>query len=193
MPHASVGPAPRSQMRIIIFFESTTLKKLTFVPSGKSACFSIAGPYVLKSKSSGSATGTAVTGTPTRTDEKQNSRPSAVSVLFWQGLPLTGICSHLKFGLPMFTRTASTLPLSSKMSSGRIGPESVSISNVFALVSPASYKYFAKTRIPFPHISASEPSALKIRILNAAVFEGSSTSRPSAPTPVCLWQSTFAA
>ena len=37
--------------------------------------------------------------------------------------------------------------------------------------------------MPLPHISASLPSALMTRMRAAAILEGSSTMRPSAPTP----------
>src|SRR5262245_46258354 len=42
-------------------------------------------------------------------------------------------------------------------------------------------------RIPFPHISASDPSALKMRILKSPFEDGSKRMIPSAPIPVRLW------
>ena len=43
--------------------------------------------------------------------------------------------------------------------------------------------------MPFPHISASEPSALNILILKSATDEGQIRMMPSLPIPVCLSES----
>ena len=53
-------------------------------------------------------------------------------------------------------------------------------------VSLWSYTYFATQRMPFPHISASEPSALYILILKSALSDGPIVISPSEPIPKCL-------
>ena len=50
-------------------------------------------------------------------------------------------------------------------------------------VRPRSQTYLAKQRMALPHISASEPSGLNIRIWNGASRPGSIRITPSPPTP----------
>ncbi len=45
--------------------------------------------------------------------------------------------------------------------------------------------YFEKQRIPFPHISASNPSLLNILILMSAIVESFTKIKPSAPIEKC--------
>ena len=40
-------------------------------------------------------------------------------------------------------------------------------------------------RLALPHILASEPSALKMRMLKSALSERPISTRPSLPIPVC--------
>ncbi|OPX68600.1 MAG: hypothetical protein A4E36_01250 [Methanoregulaceae archaeon PtaB.Bin009] len=51
------------------------------------------------------------------------------------------------------------------------------------LTYPRSYAYFAKQRIPFPHISASLPSGCRRRIFRSAFWERDRYSTPSPPMP----------
>ena len=52
-------------------------------------------------------------------------------------------------------------------------------------VSPWSYAYLATQRTPLPHISASLPSALNMRIRTSATSEGRIRISPSPPMPKC--------
>ena len=54
-------------------------------------------------------------------------------------------------------------------------------------IKPSSLAKPTRHRIPFPHISPSEPSALNIRIFRSELLDdGQATMRPSAPMPLCL-------
>ena len=68
-------------------------------------------------------------------------------------------------------------------------PAKVSTVNSSLSIILRSYAYFAKQRIPFPHISASLPSELIIRMRTSAISEGITITSPSAPIPVCRLQS----
>ena len=68
VPHASVAPAPRSQVRTFTVFSFTTCTKFTFVPFGKSGCFSIIGPNTVNGTVVTSSTNTSVWGTPNSTE-----------------------------------------------------------------------------------------------------------------------------
>ena len=54
----------------------------------------------------------------------------------------------------------------------------------FLFVSLLSYTYLPIQRDAFPHIMASEPSALKIRMLKSAIFDEPIRTSPSEPIPV---------
>lgn len=63
-------------------------------------------------------------------------------------------------------------------------PDNVSSWMSVLLVRPSSYKYLPMQRLAFPHMRASEPSALNIRILKSAWSEGQIRTSPSEPIPV---------
>ena len=87
-------------------------------------------------------------------------------------------------GSPISTVTASTV--SSLIESlSNFMPDNVSNEISLFAVSPYSYKYLPIQRLAFPHIRASEPSALNIRILKSAIFDLSIRTNPSLPIPVC--------
>src|SRR5438132_1499293 len=50
---------------------------------------------------------------------------------------------------------------------------------------PWSYTYLATQRMPLPHISASLPSALNMRMRASALSDGQMRIKPSEPTPQC--------
>ena len=56
-------------------------------------------------------------------------------------------------------------------------PESVSSVMVVFVVNPYSNRYFPIQRLAFPHIMASEPSALKMRMLKSALSDVSINTR----------------
>lgn len=72
---------------------------------------------------------------------------------------------------PIFTVAYATSPQTVCKSSVRI-PERVSTVRCFLSVYPLSKTYLPTQRMPLPHILASLPSALKIRILKSATSEG---------------------
>lgn len=57
----------------------------------------------------------------------------------------------------------------------------------FFLVTPLSWRNFATHRVPLPHIMASEPSLLKIRMEKSASGRVAAPMRmsPSLPMPKC--------
>ena len=71
-------------------------------------------------------------------------------------------------------------------------PERVSKAISFLSVSPYSYTYLPTQRLALPHIMASEPSALKMRMLKSPVSEGPIRTSPSLPMPVCGLLHSFA-
>src|SRR3989338_11259893 len=93
-----------------------------------------------------------------------------------------GISDRMSPGFPMFTLALDTFPFIVK-SWIVLTPARVSTVSGFFWVILWSYTYFATQRIPFPHICASLPSALKIRILQSAAFDGMIRISPSDPTP----------
>jgi hypothetical protein len=73
---------------------------------------------------------------------------------------VVGMSAALSSGVPMSTRARANLPVLSRMISIRLIPPSVWTATVSPSSSPDSSRNLAKTRTPFPHISASDPSAL---------------------------------
>ena len=93
-------------------------------------------------------------------------------------------CSFISAGRPISTVTVFTFP-SSTWSFSILMPDRVSRVTAVWEVRPYSYKYLPMQRLALPHILASEPSALKMRILKSALFELPMSTRPSLPIPVC--------
>ena len=90
-------------------------------------------------------------------------------------------------GQSISTVTLSTVSFST-CSHRVFTPDLVSNLITFLLVSCRSWRYFAMHLLAFPHIMASDPSALKMRMEKSASGTGLSpmSTRPSAPTPLCL-------
>ncbi len=118
------------------------------------------------------------------------------------GLPiLTGVnsksrswaCTFLTFGV---TEMSSSFKIGAHISTMIFSPSVLSIIFPFAvstetssaLVSHFFRTYWKKQRAPFPHISTSLPSWLKIRYLKSRVSDGSMMSIWSHPTQKCLSQ-----
>ena len=107
------------------------------------------------------------------------------------GSRFTGISDGAKRGLPMLTRAAF---ISEPLYRGTTVRTPAIVSMVTSPTDrgtmPRSMAYLAKHRMPLPHISPSEPSALNIRILRSATSESITSIRPSLPTP--KWRSLIA-
>ena len=76
------------------------------------------------------------------------------------------------------------LDIFNQMGLAMLIPERVSSVITSLSVNPFSYTYLPMQREAFPHIMASEPSALNIRILKSAFSDTPISTRPSAPIPV---------
>ena len=137
VPQAKVIPQPRSHVVTYILLLSATLTKSTFVLSGKSALCSRLSPYLGMSFLSTSSN-TIRCGTPIKTAVAQSSLSSA-KMLFSMKLPsyFIGSLPASNEGSPISTVTLLTLP-SSRLSSGRMTPASVSTVNLFFLTMPRS-------------------------------------------------------
>ena len=139
-----------------------------------------------RSSQSTSSTKTTACGLPTFTQVTDQSVPP-ISI----GWPMnsgvsasTGIFAEANSGRPMQTRTDSTLP-SATFSHRVLTPAPVSTSMTVLSVMPCSYTYLATQRMPLPHISPAEPSALYISMRKSALSEGQMQMSPSPPTPKC--------
>ena len=99
----------------------------------------------------------------------------------------TGISDGFKIGSPIST-VAPSIPLLPKegCTSNTPAPVSTDITLTSGPTKPSEIAKATKQRIPLPHISPSDPSALNIRILRSAMVDGAATIRPSAPIPLCL-------
>ena len=187
VPHASVAPAPRSHVRTLTVRSSICWAKLIFVCFGNASCFSNKGPIFSISTESTSSTYVTVCGTPMRRDVIFQFSPSTPKSSFKTrpSVPSIGISLLLNEGLPMLMVIGSALLSAPNVISGSIIPAGVSTVNCFFSIMPLSYTYLAKQRMPFPHISASLPSELMIRIRTSATRLSTMTISPSAPIPVC--------
>ena len=104
-------------------------------------------------------------------------------IAFSSGGPCMGTSDLLTSGSPISTVMRPPPPAILTV----LVPASVSISARSPSRTPRSSANRNKARMPLPHISASEPSALKMRILTSPPSEGSMTTTPSAPTPLRRW------
>mmetsp|Transcript_25522 Transcript_25522/g.64846 ORF Transcript_25522/g.64846 Transcript_25522/m.64846 type:complete len:208 (-) Transcript_25522:293-916(-) len=167
VPHASVGPAPRSHTRIARCVRESTCTNSVLVRAGKTGWFSNFGPTVASGSavSSRASTKTMACGLPIETHVTFHSLPATIS-----GTPITRPCASVgsvvgtlgpsRMGSPM-----STFTIPSAVSSGTMGPARVDMVYVCGSVRPSSpATYLAMQRMPFPHISGSEPSELMIRM-----------------------------
>mmetsp|Transcript_337 Transcript_337/g.1132 ORF Transcript_337/g.1132 Transcript_337/m.1132 type:complete len:208 (-) Transcript_337:355-978(-) len=163
VPHANVRPAPLSHTK-----KSTSPLLKTFINSvlvlcGNVSWFSNIGPtassFLLRSSNSSLLTNTTAWGLPIPTGTTVQSLPSALYVVSYLpegSLSVVGTLLGSRMGSPMSTLTRSP------SISGIIRPAAVSIFRTFFLSSSSSYANFARQRMPFPHISGSEPSELII-------------------------------
>src|SRR5215218_3761767 len=150
VPQASVSPTPRSQVRWRTVARSTTWANSTLVLSGEKAGWvSTAGPRVGTGALSTSSTNTPACGLPRDRQVAMTCAPSTSRVR-----------SSSRVGGPMSTVTRSMSPRSSACSSRCLTPARVSRSQL-APTRPRSPRYLPTTRTPLPHISATEPSALR--------------------------------
>mmetsp|Transcript_32944 Transcript_32944/g.65635 ORF Transcript_32944/g.65635 Transcript_32944/m.65635 type:complete len:222 (+) Transcript_32944:319-984(+) len=163
VPHARVAPAPRSHTFITkwVGVRTSTNSVLTF--AGNAGWASKAGPTAAKSRSSILSTNTTACGLPMDTHVTFQSTPftdRGASTTFppsMVGSSVVGTCAPSRMGNPMSTVTRPSARIT-----GLMGPAPVSI---VYFTSPACdpsrfARYFAMQRIPFPHISGSEPSEL---------------------------------
>ena len=132
-------------------------------------------------------------GFPIDTQVKVKSLFSTSNFKFFTGFSfdITGIFSGSNIGSPISTLAVSIFPFFAVITSVFI-PASVSTVMVSFFVSPLSYTNFPTHLIPFPHISASEPSWLNICILKSAFSDGHIKINPSEPIPKCLSLTNFA-
>ena len=186
VPQAMVSPLPRSQTRILSVRLSSTSMNSVFTPLGNILSFSNLGPMASRSSSMGSPPNITQCGLPMDTQVAWYSPPATAIFRPTTLSPgrLTGMRSGTSSALPMSTVTAAASPPSSIISQ-YFTPLNVSISKCFFRHSPVSYRNFATHRMPLPHIMASLPSALKMRIFPSAVSEGQTNIIPSPPTPLC--------
>ena len=96
----------------------------------------------------------------------------------------TGISAARRSGCPIPTRTIE-LRLLLRVTTSESTPRPVSIVIGPSGAWPRATTKCATQRTPLPHISASLPSALNMRMRAAATFEGSTSTRPSPPIPRC--------
>ena len=88
----------------------------------------------------------------------------------------------------MSTVTLLTVPSGLMASSSTLMPDAVSRRTRVWSVRPRSYTYLPMQRLALPHISPSEPSALKMRMVKSAsgVSARPMSTRPSLPMP--MWE-----
>ena len=157
----------------------------TFVFLGNFSCRSRRGPNFSIGTSCASSTKITQCGLPMETQVMENVSPSAsigCSMTRDAPKPRTGMRSPSRIGSPISTRTpVSLLPASCRR--GTRTPAPVSTVNSASLLSPSAWTTPAKQRMPLPHISASVPSALKMRMRKSACSDGSTRISPSAPMP----------
>ena len=167
----------------------STWTKWALIRSGNAGWLSIAGPSSSNGTPAASWTKVTQWGLPIETQVTRSSCPFAVSdsSMHWlSGSPAMGMSLRSSRGGPMLTRTVLTLPLST-VSLSVLRPASVSTVISSLDTSPWSYAYLATQRMPLPHIWASLPSALNMRMRTWALSDGRMSIRPSAPMP--KWRS----
>ena len=127
-----------------------------------------------------SSTKITVCGLPIETVTPVKSKVSAVSLMVPKN----------SRGRPIFTQTRP-----SGRTDGFTRPLLVCKIKLLSSLRPRLWINFATQRVAFPHMAASEPSALKMRISNSLLFTfsfiGVTTTTPSAPMPKRLSQSSI--
>mmetsp|Transcript_27273 Transcript_27273/g.60966 ORF Transcript_27273/g.60966 Transcript_27273/m.60966 type:complete len:204 (+) Transcript_27273:278-889(+) len=161
VPHAKVGPAPRSQTFILRCVGDMTWTNSVLTLAGKAGWVSKIGPTVSKSRASRSSTKTIACGLPMLTHVTSHSCPATSSgalttvVPSFVGSRVVGTFGPSRMGKPMSTRTRPSPRIT-----GTISPAPVSMRYVPSATPSSLAMYFAMQRIPFPHISGSDPSEL---------------------------------
>mmetsp|Transcript_34239 Transcript_34239/g.86962 ORF Transcript_34239/g.86962 Transcript_34239/m.86962 type:complete len:204 (-) Transcript_34239:305-916(-) len=164
VPHASVGPAPRSHTFILRWVGESTCTNSVLVLAGKAASTSKRGPTVSKSRASRSSTKTTACGLPMLTHvTSQSLPPTLIGARTTRPSSsdgsVVGTSLPSRMGSPMSTLISPLARIS-----GMMGPASVDIVywslSPTARLSSSAEKYLAMHRMPLPHISGSEPSEL---------------------------------
>ena len=143
--------------------------------SGKILSTSRIAPHFSSWIFSMSSTKMTVCGLPIETVSPVKSNVSAVSLME----------PRKSRGSPIFTQTRPSVK-----TDGFTIPLLVCKENSDVWLSPRLWINLATQRVAFPHMAASEPSALKMRISNSllATFTGVTMTTPSAPMPKRLSQ-----
>ena len=144
VPHERVSPTPRSNTRIRTWPGATNSTNSTFTPSGNRSAENIGA----RVRSSGSTASTKHTAWGLPTSAGVASKRSPFSS--------TGVASGSTSTRPMSTRNCPSRSWVTIRS-----PARVPTSMLVPCASPSSTRNLAKTRTPLPHISDTEPSALR--------------------------------
>jgi hypothetical protein len=174
VPLALVSPTPRSQIRPSTRPGAGTATNSTFVPSGNSGSVAITGPQAVTGAAATSSTRTTACGLPIDRVVTSMTRFSAVTAASrpaagaarttWSnrsGLTST-TAVPVGTGRPMSTRTSATVPSSCRrVTSTALTPPRVSTRTASPFTIPRSTRYLATHRTPLPHISETDPSALR--------------------------------
>src|SRR5215218_1591823 len=180
VPDDSVGPTPRSQIRMRTRSGASISANSTFVPCGNSACRSSIGPSRSKRSSDGSGPSTTHCGLPIEKADSRTSSPPADSVNL-----------RTADGWPIAARKVNRGSLRATSVSAR-GPASVAMTTsapgTTCEAEPrCRIAMAASARRPLPDNSAALPSAL-IRRMDAPSAVRSYRISPSPPAPRCRSQ-----
>ncbi|OIQ70547.1 hypothetical protein GALL_478410 [mine drainage metagenome] len=143
VPHERVSPTPRSNTRIETSRSPSILTNSTFTPAGKAFSGVMLGCIRSGPAASRESTKTTACGFPTSTFVAGYSLPSMETTTD-PGSVLTTPMSTL------MSPTTGTVTF--------LSPSRVPIKKCPGSTNPLSTRYLAMTRIPLPHISASDPS-----------------------------------
>ena len=161
-----VTPLPRSHTRVRMRPSSSISANSMLQRSGNSGWRSKAAPRRSTSTAPMSSVNMTKWGLPIEMNVPLTVRPSISTlpsvivpsaVAIWAG--------HDSTGVPMSTVTRSVMPAPSRWRRSVLTPESVSRRISVRSVRPRSWRYLPMQREAFPHIMASEPSALKMRMV----------------------------
>mmetsp|Transcript_36966 Transcript_36966/g.115788 ORF Transcript_36966/g.115788 Transcript_36966/m.115788 type:complete len:206 (+) Transcript_36966:311-928(+) len=166
VPQASVGPAPRSQTFILRCVGESTCTNSVLMRAGKAGCVSNCGPTAARSSASTSSTKVMQCGLPMLMHVTFQSLPPGSGATMGAattepssrvGSSVVGTSGPRSSGSPMSTVTCPSFE-----TVGMMRPASVQM--VYTFSSPAvpssSCRNLAMQRMPFPHISGSDPSEL---------------------------------
>ena len=188
VPQASVSPVPRSHTRMRTSCRLSTCTNSAFTRLGKAGWNSNGWPTSSTGKPSTSSTNTTAWGLPIDTQVISNRLPATSIGSATTGVlsATTGMSAGSSSGEPISTVTSATCP-SWTTSAKCFTPASVFTSICRLSVRPWSNTYFPTQRMPLPHISEREPSALNISMKKSACTDGRMRMSPSDPMP--KWRS----